>query len=73
MSLTAITTCSMSWAEPLCPPVYRFFASCWSMVLPPWSLWPLIQETTTRAMARGSTPGSLLNLWSSVATRAWAK
>ena len=59
--------------KPLWPPVYRFFASCWSMVLPPWSLRPVIQETTTRAIASGSTPGSVLNLWSSVATRACAK
>jgi hypothetical protein len=34
---------------------------------------PVIQEITTRPMASGSTPGSVLNLWSSVAIRACAK
>src|ERR1700683_845492 len=43
----AIATCSTIWAKPLWPEVYRFLASCWSMVLAPPSVWPVTQEHPT--------------------------
>ena len=49
----------------------RFFATCWVMVLPPWSRLRVRRSwTAARRMAMGSMPLCCAKRWSSTATTA---